>query len=360
MTRFRSPGVPGPIPTSVRLAVALAGYALLAGCARDDPRGSTPSGPVRTEGARVDTTVSSESGLLAVAGDLHVHPDGRLLVTDVLNHAVQLFGPDGAHLGTLGRQGQGPGEFMLPTGLQTLGDSILVVDEGNRRIQVFTSRGEYVESRTWPGGFRAPVVGPQGSLVHPTLGMDSTLAVTRHPNGEERARIGTPLGAVSRQVRMTEMKDQIENGEIPAIFLNTATPLIDDEDAVWLLISAAARIERYSPAGDRVLTVDLDEPEFAGALRDFVLRNREAGPNRVFPLQYLRAAEIVGGNLWVLLASTQENGARIIVVSPTGEIVEQIRFPEVNGASSFTVDEIRHLAYFFILEEASLLRIALN
>jgi hypothetical protein len=344
----------------MRSGLVLAVCAFLASCDPDSIPAGTSVVPERTVVAPVDTMVSTASSLLAVAADLHVHPDGRLLVTDVLNHVVQIFGPDGGHIGTLGRQGQGPGEFMLPTGLQTRGDSILVVDDGNQRIQVFTSEGEAIESRTWPG-VRAPVIGPNGTLAQPTLGMDSVLAVIRHPNGEELTRIGTPLAAATPVIRMTELKDQIENGEVPGIFLNTATALIDDEDAVWLLISAAARIERYSPAGDRLVSLDLDEPEFASAWSEFVRRNRESEPNQVFQLQYLRDAEIVGQNLWILLPSAEEgNGASVVVLSRMGEIVERIRFPQVNGAGSFTVDEARDAAYFFIPEDATLVRVALN
>lgn len=190
--------------------------------------------------------------------------------------------------------------------------------------------------------------------------MDSVLAVIRHPNGEELTRIGTPLAAATPVIRMTEIKDQIENGEVPGIFLNTATALIDDEDAVWLLISAAARVERYSPVGDRLVSLDLDEPEFASAWREFVLRNRESEPNQVFQLQYLRDAEIVGQNLWILLPSAEGNGASVVVLSRMGETVERIRFPQVKGAGSFTVDEARDVAYFFLPEDATLLRVALN
>jgi hypothetical protein len=42
---------------------------------------------------------------------LQVLSDGRIVVTDVLEHHLRFFSPDGVHERTVGREGQGPGEF---------------------------------------------------------------------------------------------------------------------------------------------------------------------------------------------------------------------------------------------------------
>jgi DNA-binding beta-propeller fold protein YncE len=46
---------------------------------------------------------------------LSVHPDGRLFVPDTHNHRVQVFDRDGVLLAEFGSEGDGPGEFSLPT-----------------------------------------------------------------------------------------------------------------------------------------------------------------------------------------------------------------------------------------------------
>ncbi|HET7232138.1 MAG TPA: 6-bladed beta-propeller [Longimicrobium sp.] len=64
---------------------------------------------------------------------------GRLLVADDQNHHVVVFGRDGRFVGTLGRQGNGPGEMQAPwLVVADAHDSIFVYDNALARISVFT------------------------------------------------------------------------------------------------------------------------------------------------------------------------------------------------------------------------------
>jgi hypothetical protein len=59
-----------------------------------------------------------------------------------------VFSPDGGHLQTIGRRGDGPGEFRTIQWIQRLaGDTILVADFYNRRrLSYFTADGSFVRS----------------------------------------------------------------------------------------------------------------------------------------------------------------------------------------------------------------------
>ncbi len=46
--------------------------------------------------------------------DVAVDKDGNIYVLDSANTRIQKFGPDGKFLATIGRKGQGPGEFLMP------------------------------------------------------------------------------------------------------------------------------------------------------------------------------------------------------------------------------------------------------
>lgn len=80
--------------------------------------------------------------------DAAVAPDGeRLFVTDSKAHQILVFGlQDGALLDTLGRPGEGEGEFAFPTSLAfgPEGD-LYVVDQINSRVQVLDAEGEYLD-----------------------------------------------------------------------------------------------------------------------------------------------------------------------------------------------------------------------
>jgi hypothetical protein len=63
--------------------------------------------------------------------------DGRLIVSDRLEQKVMILTPKTAESVTIGRIGNGPNEYRLPTGVYaTPGDSSIVIDEGNSRIGI--------------------------------------------------------------------------------------------------------------------------------------------------------------------------------------------------------------------------------
>ncbi len=100
-----------------------------------------------------DTAYVGKPAAFAVA------PDGRLLISDLLSHRVLIFAADGRFLKTVGREGDGPGEFVNPSWLALDGDSILYVANTNRwRIETFDGQtGEPL------GGLQ--LKGPTNTLV---------------------------------------------------------------------------------------------------------------------------------------------------------------------------------------------------
>lgn len=62
----------------------------------------------------------------------------RIYIADSGNNRVVVFDSEGKLLKIIGRKGQGPAEFMNPTGLYILEDSKLAVaDSNNSRVQIF-------------------------------------------------------------------------------------------------------------------------------------------------------------------------------------------------------------------------------
>jgi hypothetical protein len=116
-------------------------------CGSDEP-GDAPaavSGRVATEPSLV---IGRPSG--AFAGDLDrirdvtLLSDGAIAVADAAQR-ILVFGPDGSHLRTIGREGQGPGEFTSLQSLHVLGgDTILAYDYRQRRASVFDRDGVQV------------------------------------------------------------------------------------------------------------------------------------------------------------------------------------------------------------------------
>lgn len=85
---------------------------------------------------------------------LEVDDRGRVYVLDGLAHRLTAFGSSGAGRWTVGREGQGPGEFTAPVGLTWSPEGRLwVVDPENHRVTSVTPEGEIVGTRPLSAGF---------------------------------------------------------------------------------------------------------------------------------------------------------------------------------------------------------------
>jgi hypothetical protein len=106
------------------------------------------------------------SNIRGVRVDRH----GRLLVADGASNELRTFDPNGVHLGSFGRSGQGPGEFRRIRLLGTFaGDSIALWDDATSRITVLDARDELARTaETWSGDDlqpRAFDVYPDGAVL---------------------------------------------------------------------------------------------------------------------------------------------------------------------------------------------------
>ena len=79
-------------------------------------------------------------------------PDGTVFVADAGNHEIRVFGLDGAHLRTFGREGEGPGEFESIYSIAWVGDRLLAFDPPQGRIGEFSAVGEWLGQRRTTGG----------------------------------------------------------------------------------------------------------------------------------------------------------------------------------------------------------------
>lgn len=97
---------------------------------------------------------ADDTSLFTEIFDFEVDPAGRLWVFDQPTSSIFLFGPDGALIRHLGRQGAGPGEYKRASGMISLGDTgIALWDPSNARISFIDSAGVFRTSWPTPGGF---------------------------------------------------------------------------------------------------------------------------------------------------------------------------------------------------------------
>lgn len=96
---------------------------------------------------RVGSATGPDHETFAEVSRVAFGPDGGLYVLDRPNGRVVVFGPDGAYRHQVGREGEGPGEFRLPTGLAVDGTGrIWVGDLLGGGLEVFDADGSHVST----------------------------------------------------------------------------------------------------------------------------------------------------------------------------------------------------------------------
>jgi len=100
--------------------------------------------------------------LLNRAGATELGDDGCYYVTDFGDQRIAVFDRDGEYSHSIGREGEGPGEFRYPSILWIRDGQIAVYDQGLSRTLIFETSGNYVKQYSLPlTGFNAYQLYPE-------------------------------------------------------------------------------------------------------------------------------------------------------------------------------------------------------
>jgi len=106
-----------------------------------------------------------EMAMLNKPLDLRVDDQGRVYVMDWGDVHIKVYDSQGRFLRTIGRKGQGPGEFDMPAFFDLMtGGKVCILDGRQRRITILTSEGQYLSGFRFDGFFRTLAIDGQDRL----------------------------------------------------------------------------------------------------------------------------------------------------------------------------------------------------
>ena len=124
-----------PFPPRLTLLATLSVLITAVGC---EPGGQQPEAPAEPPAKlALDTVAVIHNDLLYFVQEVKRGPGGLLVVMKAAPAEVLLLNEAGDLMGTVGRLGEGPGEFRGLLDLDTKGDSILLLDGLARRVLLF-------------------------------------------------------------------------------------------------------------------------------------------------------------------------------------------------------------------------------
>lgn len=157
--------------------------------------------------------------------------DGSLWVSsEESNSEIAVFAPDGTYLRTIGRRGEGPGEFLAIGEIAAVGDSMLVFDVRNRRATMVEVSGQVGRTWTYPRSItRGKASG--GWLLTSGYGRGDSLVMPLHLTSLREAGsvdFGAPAPGIPREFyRIQRFVAWTPEGTIVAV------PMLDPTIQTW-------------------------------------------------------------------------------------------------------------------------------
>lgn len=278
------------------------------------------------EGGRPDS-FGELKGLVLLAG-------GGFAVFDSQSQEIRVFGPDGSHLATHGRRGEGPGEFIDANGLMVDPQGRLwVPDSRLMRMSVFDPVAGFLESFRFVSLVRGWVW--QGRMT-------GDRRIAKYDGDMLRIFDGT-MTQVDSVMLPTESDEEYDPNDDPSSFVGMvavpyyaySTVQIGRNADMWSAgpVASHYRIVRWNPGADttRIVTVERAPVPVTAAERDSAIADvRESlaqygGITREMDWSKIPAIkppvrslfESADGNLWVLVPNV-DGVATYDVLAPDG------------------------------------------
>jgi len=196
-----------------------------------------------------DIDTEDENVAFNYPSDVAVDKGGNIYVLDSGNTRIQKFGPDGKYLATIGRKGQGPGEFILPDDIDFDKDGNLVVnDSAQSRVHVIIGGGKDTRSVVIKDeriyGVRALASGNYAAKAS-TYSFPTVKGEGKKPGEMRLFRTIAPDGRIVNEFgQLTDFGEPLTNAGGNATEFD-----VDGRGALYVSFSAQNRIEKYGPDG---------------------------------------------------------------------------------------------------------------
>jgi hypothetical protein len=241
--------------------------------------------------------------------DMALDQDGNLYVLDTGNHRIQKFSPDGVYLATIGREGQGPGEFTFPGSLDIDGSGeLVVVSPYGMKIQFLDGSGVETGSLTLQ-----EIISEYFRALEPDLLLAAVRRQPPLPDDEDQDESPDPLLQVmdrkGKVVKTFGAPRDYKHGFVNAKGNNVRFAVAGD-GAIHVTFRFQNRIDKYTSEGeilwraDRELGYDAEKPLTKGSIE----RNKSGGISMHSPQMNTVSEALAvdgGGRTWVVTLARQ-------------------------------------------------------
>ncbi|MFC1554330.1 NHL repeat-containing protein [candidate division KSB1 bacterium] len=177
--------------------------------------------------------------------DVTTDNEGNIYILDSRRHAVRKYDSKGYFLTDMGKEGEGPGEFKSSIRMDSdPNGNIFVTDLGNNRMQIFTPDGKHKGAYNLAQFFHFFCVLSDGKVVGSSnrdVSTEAKLLRLLDEKGDLIKKFGKIIPAEDSYLLLRTNSVSIEN---------------DSTDNIFVAFQYNNRIDKYSPDGDLLLSID--------------------------------------------------------------------------------------------------------
>jgi hypothetical protein len=225
-----------------------------------------PDHPVLTKGSYKDIIFTEELTIGSREGDPHftfgelisftVDGDGNMYVLDWRGKIVRKFDVKGKYQLSIGREGQGPGEFAFPDEIRFLANGQIVIFEGeSQKFSCFTQEGKFVKSGRFLELMYSPYFGlSNGNFIATNIQRDSEKTVTITGLFNEKSELLVPFHRREKQPDLPWPSQDDVNARAKrlaevcsrAAFRNTTVIALNKKEDIYFAFTDKYEIKIYS------------------------------------------------------------------------------------------------------------------
>ncbi len=188
-----------------------------------------------------------ESGHFSHPQFIAVGDDGNIYVSDLGNKRVQKFSSSGEYITEWGNSGKQSGEFHYPSGIAVSDDSVFVADRDLNRIQKFSTDGEFITEWGEKGKYDGQLFFPNGIAVN-----NGTVYVA--DTGNQRIQIFSTDGEFISSFGSSGLGE----GQ----FLTVVGIDIDADGNVYVTDKGNSKIEKFDANGELIKSFPFHSPNY--------------------------------------------------------------------------------------------------
>ena len=203
---------------------------------------------------------ASEEGVLNRPQYLDVDSDGNIYIMDWGDVDIKVFTPEGRLTRTIGRKGQGPGEFDTPASFKISKDNTIFLLSGRqRRISILNLTGEYISGFGVDGFssnmdidssnrvYYSLMLPPEETLTEDNQEVENRFALNRRDvAGQNKIKLGEfKEKIITRRAVKTESGISVRSGVSRNAY--TTVWVVGPEDRIYIGYNKEYQIDVYDP-----------------------------------------------------------------------------------------------------------------